>query len=362
MYGRTETGDSWSEYLKGTRHCSSNSAGKSLLIHSVDLSTDGPLFDSLGGTTPDASSIFGDAFVTAGDGGDVGNCSFASLTSTNMSFGSGADCGAIGAGGGNQSFLDGFDPSPATISPAALLAQNGTSNQSGASSLLFPTATRQDDTTTQRDEASSSPNVVGSTVKATTTTTTPTSTTTNRYPQQAAAAQRATTGALQFMPQGDGSLRPIATGSPSVSQDSPLTGTLSEASTRSGSEHPRRDAHMASEQRRRAMMRQSFERLQQLLPGDEYRKPSKANLLQASVNHITRLQHQEVQLKNRILHLQREISLLRQQIHGTPSPFTDPNAVAAGNVAVGAAGRPDGSASKMPPIAPAIPQPHPHQL
>lgn len=325
------------------------------LTHLVDLGTDGPLFDGLGGTTPGASSIFGDAFA-AGDGGETGNCSFASLASTNMSFGSGVECGAIGAGANNRSFLDGFDQSPATISPATLLAQNGNSSQPEASSLIFPPATRQEDTTTQRDETSSS-NVMSSTAKTTKTTT---STSTNRYPQHTNATQRTTTGALQFMPQGDGSLRPMAMSSPSVSQDSPLTGTLSETSTRSGGEHPRRDAHMASEQRRRAMMRQSFERLQQLLPGDEYRKPSKANLLQASVNHITRLQHQEAQLKNRILNLQREVSLLRQQIHGTSSQFTDPTA--ASTVAAGAIGRSDGNASKMPPIAPAIPQSHPRQL
>lgn len=362
MYGRTEAGDSWSEYLKGTcahrRH-----VGWALtdLVHRVDLDTDGPLFDGLGGVTPGASSIFGDAFAAATDGGVIGNGSFASLASTNVSFGSGTECGAIGMGADDRSMLDGFDQSPVTISPAALLAQNGSGGQPGASALLFPTADRQDDAATLKNKTTLT------TTTASTSTPTPTLTstvnttnatpTTNRYPQQAAATPRRAAGALQFMPQGDGSLRPATTSSPSVSQDSPLAGTLSETSTRSGSEHPRRDAHMASEQRRRAMMRQSFERLQQLLPGDEYRKPSKANLLQASVNHITRLQHQEMQLKNRILHLQREISLLRQQIHGTSPAFADPSAAGTGT-----ASRSDGASGKMPPIAPAIPQPHPHQL
>lgn len=78
--------------------------------------------------------------------------------------------------------------------------------------------------------------------------------------------------------------------------------------------HLRRDAHMASEQRRRAIMRDSFERLQQLLPPSEYRKPSKANLLQAAVSYISYLKQQDVTLRTRLQWLAQEKAILLQQI------------------------------------------------
>lgn len=104
------------------------------------------------------------------------------------------------------------------------------------------------------------------------------------------------------------------------SAGSPMT--FSEGSPRTtSSDSPRRDAHMASEQRRRAIMRQCFDRLERLLPPSEYRKASKANLLQAAVNYIENLQMQEKTLGARIRMLRNENAYLYQQLHGTSSPY-----------------------------------------
>lgn len=148
-------------------------------------------------------------------------------------------------------------------------------------------------------------------------------------------------GVVQFMPKGE-SLTVVSNTSPSVSQDSPLTGTLNHSSN---TDHPRRDAHMASEQRRRAIMRDSFERLQQLLPPSEYRKPSKANLLQAAVSYITYLKQTESTLRAKVQWLCKEKAILNHQIHGTTASFP----VQATNKLVSEGGA-------MPPIAPAVPQ------
>lgn len=78
----------------------------------------------------------------------------------------------------------------------------------------------------------------------------------------------------------------------------------------------RRDAHMASEQRRRAVMNDSFERLRQLLPASEYRKPSKANILQATVSYIESLQRSVRNLQNKTQFLARENAILSQQVNG----------------------------------------------
>lgn len=49
-------------------------------------------------------------------------------------------------------------------------------------------------------------------------------------------------------------------------------------------------SHLASEQRRRALMKDCYDQLHLILPTTEYRKPSKANLLQAAVRHLQRLE------------------------------------------------------------------------
>ncbi|PJF16722.1 hypothetical protein PSACC_03492 [Paramicrosporidium saccamoebae] len=119
-------------------------------------------------------------------------------------------------------------------------------------------------------------------------------------------------GAKQFLPSSDGTLYALEElGSPStISTGSPITSCSEQ----------RRDAHMASEQRRRADMRNCFGRLQQLLPPSEYRKPSKANLLQAAVNYIVHLKRQEKILQTKVQFLLRENAILSQQIHGTTNP------------------------------------------
>lgn len=78
----------------------------------------------------------------------------------------------------------------------------------------------------------------------------------------------------------------------------------------------RRDAHMASEQRRRAVMNDSFERLRQLLPPSEYRKPSKANILQATVGYIESLQRSVRNLVHKTQFLARENAILSQNMNG----------------------------------------------
>lgn len=115
---------------------------------------------------------------------------------------------------------------------------------------------------------------------------------------------------------------------------------------------PRRDAHMASEQRRRAIMRESFERLQQLLPPSEYRKPSKANLLQAAVNYIALLKTNERGLRTRIQLLHRENAFISQQMYGSPSsPFT------LASIATKQASN-NNTYDGMPPLAPSAPSNH----
>lgn len=106
----------------------------------------------------------------------------------------------------------------------------------------------------------------------------------------------------------------LRSGSPAISSHGTPSSTMS-------IDLPRRDAHMASEQRRRAVMGQCFERLKQLLPPSEYRKPSKANVLQAVVNYLERLQRQECLLRNHIQGLQQENALLKHQANGSAIPF-----------------------------------------
>lgn len=81
----------------------------------------------------------------------------------------------------------------------------------------------------------------------------------------------------------------------------------------------RREAHMASEQRRRAVMKDCFDKLQQLLPPDEYRKPNKANLLQATVSYINRLKTIEKNLRLQLTQLSRQNAILAQQLGVRPT-------------------------------------------
>lgn len=96
---------------------------------------------------------------------------------------------------------------------------------------------------------------------------------------------------------------------------SPITSTGTAIGSPVSNDSPRRDAHMASEQRRRAIMRECFERLQHLLPPSEYRKPSKANLLQAAVSYISHLKNAERMLRTRIQVLHHDNMLMSQQIN-----------------------------------------------
>jgi hypothetical protein len=101
--------------------------------------------------------------------------------------------------------------------------------------------------------------------------------------------------------------------SPSIATSTDTTNTPSS----SNCDLPRRDAHMASEQRRRAIMKECYDKLAQLLPMDQYRKATKANILQASVSYIGYLQNLERALKTKIQQQARENLLLSQQLHGT---------------------------------------------
>lgn len=87
------------------------------------------------------------------------------------------------------------------------------------------------------------------------------------------------------------------------------------------SELNKRDAHMASEQRRRAQMKDAYDTLAQLLPPEEYRKQTKANLLNASINYIRKLiksykllEHHHVKMQEEIKNLQLQLQKHQQQL------------------------------------------------
>lgn len=78
---------------------------------------------------------------------------------------------------------------------------------------------------------------------------------------------------------------------------------------------PKRDAHMASEQRRRAQMKEAYDGLAKLLPIEEYRKQTKSNLLNAAVRHISKLHEKLHKLAHKNTLLTGEIQRLAQQLH-----------------------------------------------
>lgn len=115
-------------------------------------------------------------------------------------------------------------------------------------------------------------------------------------------------------------ISPLHRLSPVTSQDAPLTPSTV------GSDQPRRDAHMASEQRRRAQMKSCFETIERLLPKHEYRKSSKANTLQATVNYLKYLQEQQKAMVGKIKTLQMENAKLSQLVYGAASPYAQATA------------------------------------
>lgn len=76
----------------------------------------------------------------------------------------------------------------------------------------------------------------------------------------------------------------------------------------------KRDAHMASEQRRRAQMKDAYDTLAQLLPPEEYRKQTKANLLNASINYIRKLIKSYKLLEQHYIKMQEELKILQLQL------------------------------------------------
>lgn len=110
---------------------------------------------------------------------------------------------------------------------------------------------------------------------------------------------------------------PLSTTSSSMMAVDAFRSTSSSAgSPYSITEMPKRDAHIASEQRRRAVMKDAYDRLQELLPTSEYRKPSKANLLSAAVNYIMSLQRKITVVGQQNERLRLENHMLMMQIGG----------------------------------------------
>ena len=129
--------------------------------------------------------------------------------------------------------------------------------------------------------------------------------------------------AIEFVPRDNSAtmfFESFDSASPSIATSTDTTNTPSS----SNCDLPRRDAHMASEQRRRAIMKECYDKLAQLLPMDQYRKATKANILQASVSYIGYLQNLERALKTKIQQQARENLLLSQQLHGTALTYGVP--------------------------------------
>lgn len=61
-------------------------------------------------------------------------------------------------------------------------------------------------------------------------------------------------------------------------------------------------------------MKKSFDKLQELLPTNEYRRPNKANLLQAAVSYIIKLRQIENSLRMQNAHLSHQYAILAQQL------------------------------------------------
>ncbi len=78
---------------------------------------------------------------------------------------------------------------------------------------------------------------------------------------------------------------------------------------------PRKHSHLLSEKRRRVQMRECFNRLCEVLPVNQSRRPSKASLLQAALVYISNAQRQEAFLKGRLNMLHQGNIMLQAQLN-----------------------------------------------